>query len=175
MDWGFLNIFKKAEFNTLMFAAAVACWVLYFIHHDNDLYLGVALLCTIYCIVRFVVYLYNWINSKIQDNKNKEYAEELKKREAIDKRQQAQYVFDRLGVDIQNILKNVVKSGDKSSYPDVFILRGKPENSLMMQELQNYINRDRMLGGWVRINDNPDTYCVIINFPLNSIIEELLN
>ena len=35
MDWSFLDIFKKADFNTLMFSIAVTGWILFYIYPEN--------------------------------------------------------------------------------------------------------------------------------------------
>lgn len=174
MDWGFLNIFKKAEFNTLMFAAAVACWVLYFIHHDNDLYLGVALLCTIYCIVRLIVYIYKLSCAKAQDRKNRDYQNKIAEEKALDKKRQAQYVYDRQSAEAQQILCNIVKIGKKSVYSDVYILYDKLMYTSIITQLKMMRCSDRMLAGWISIDETADSYCIYINPPLNIVIEECL-
>ena len=56
MDWSFLDIFKKADFNTLMFSIAVTGWILFYIYPENIYMLTAAILCSIYSVARFVVF-----------------------------------------------------------------------------------------------------------------------
>lgn len=175
MEQWFFNILKNAEFNTLMIAAAATCWVLYSYFPYNEWYLGVALLCTLYCIARFVVYIYKLSCAKVQARREREYNKKLEEEKALDRRRQAQYVFDRLGVNIQNILKQVVKNGENSDYSDVYIIRNKYEYLLMIQQLNDYQFRDGLIGGWVSVDENPDAYCIYIKSPLNIIIEDCIN
>jgi hypothetical protein len=57
MDWGFLGIFKKADFNTLMFSIAITGWVMYYFRIDNYIF-GLACIASIYCIARFALFRY---------------------------------------------------------------------------------------------------------------------
>ena len=175
MDWSFLNIFKNAEFNTLMLAAAATCWVLYSYYPYNEWYLGVALLCTIYCIVRLIVYIYKLLSARAQARWDRDYKNKLDEEKALDKKQQAQYAFDRIGAETQSLLKRVVESGKKSSYSDVYILRNNVDTSMMIQKLRCYLYNDGLIGNWISIDENPDSYCVYIKYPLNVIIEDRIN
>lgn len=58
MDWEFLDIFKKAEFNTLMLSVAITGWILYFSVSMNIYILGAAILSSAYCVIRLIVYIY---------------------------------------------------------------------------------------------------------------------
>lgn len=57
MDWGFIDILKKAEFNSLMVALAITGWIMFYFQIDNLIF-GFASLASIYCIIRFVVFCY---------------------------------------------------------------------------------------------------------------------
>lgn len=175
MDWSFLNILKNAEFNTLMFAAAVTCWILHCCYPNNEWYFGVALLCTSYCFLRFFVYIYKLLCFKVQAKRTREYNKQMEDQKVLDNRRQAQYVFDRIGVETQNILKNIVKKGDVSSYSNVYILRSKFEYGIMIQHLSSYLYSDNLISDWVSIDETSDTYCVHIKYPLNDIIKDCIN
>lgn len=72
MDWGFINIFKKAEFNTLMLSIAIAGWIMnIWIIPDNVYVVGITIMASIYCVIRFVVFCYNYTSHK-QEQKAKE-------------------------------------------------------------------------------------------------------
>lgn len=60
MDWDVLNIFKKAEFNTLMLSVAITGWIMYYFQIENYIF-GLASLASIYFIIRFVVVCYKRI------------------------------------------------------------------------------------------------------------------
>lgn len=76
MDWEVLDIFKKAEFNTLMLSVAITGWILYFFVSVNIYILGAALLSSAYCIIRLIVHIYQCITIKC---KNKRYEAQKKK------------------------------------------------------------------------------------------------
>lgn len=38
MDWGFLDIFKKADFISLMFSAAITGWIMYYFQIDSFIF-----------------------------------------------------------------------------------------------------------------------------------------
>ena len=81
MDWGFLDIFKKAEFNTLMLSVAITGWILFIFAPMNIYILGAAILASAYCIIRLIVYTYQYFTFK---RENKRY-EAQKKKEKEDK------------------------------------------------------------------------------------------
>ena len=80
-----------------------------------------------------------------------------------------------MGVETQNILKKIVETGDVSSYSNVYILQKKPENWILIQNLNSYLYNDGLIGGWVSIDETSDTYCVHIKYPLNDIIKDCIN
>ena len=109
------------------------------------------------------------------NNLIKEYGKGDNYQKVLDNRRQAQYVFDRIGVETQNIIKNIVKKGDVSSYSNVYILRSKFEYGIMIQHLSSYLYSDNLISDWVSIDETSDTYCVHIKYPLNDIIKDCIN
>ena len=67
MEWDFLNVFKKAEFNTLMLSVSITGWILHILVFTNIYILGVAILSTAYCLIRLIVYLYQSITAKYEN------------------------------------------------------------------------------------------------------------
>lgn len=171
MDWGFLNIFKKADFNTLMIAASITGWVLHYYYPDNIWILGGALICTIYCLVRFVVYIYNLLVYKAQKEKNKQYEEELRKNKENAQRLHAKYVYDRMGIKGQQLLSEIIKKGKKTSVSGVYLIN-KYDNMMIMYQLNDILFSDDIAYSWVRSEETADSYCITLNWPLNEIIEE---
>ena len=96
MDWSFLNIFKKADFNTLMFSIAVTGWILLCIYPENIYILISAILCSIYCVARLVVFLFKSNQEKKIIEANRLYDEQQERKQIQEKRLQAQYVYDVL-------------------------------------------------------------------------------
>ena len=70
MNWDFLDILKKAHFNTLMFSAAITAWIFLYIYPENNYILGAAIFCSIYCLARLAVYIKNYYQKKIANIKN---------------------------------------------------------------------------------------------------------
>lgn len=120
MDWGFLDIFKKAEFNTLMLSVAITGWILYVLVSMNIYILGAAILSSAYCVIRLVVYSYQYFSVK---RANKRY-EAQKKREKEDKeteRKEARNIeisrmFNGLTEDNKKILAYVFLKGKKDEF-----------------------------------------------------------
>lgn len=170
MDWGFLNIFKKADFITLMVAASITGWVLHHYYPDNIWVLGGALICTIYCLVRFVVYIYNYLVYKAQIEKNKQYEEELRKNNEYAQRLQAKYVYDRIGIKGQQLLSEIIKKGKKTSVSGAYLINNS--DNMIMFQLNDILLRDEIAHSWVKAEETADSYCFILRWPLSEIVEE---
>ncbi len=67
MDWGLLDIFKKAEFNTLMLSVSITGWILYILVSMNIYIFGAALLSSAYCVIRLIVYFYQYASVKLHN------------------------------------------------------------------------------------------------------------
>ena len=171
MDWSFLNKFKKADFNTLMFSIAVTGWILFYKYPENIYILIAAILCSIYSVARFVVFLIksyqekkvtevNWLHDELQEKKK---IQEIKLH--------AQYIFDRLSKESKEVFFNIVKTATKSSYSDVYILQGVDSCSHTVLQLRNILYGDSMINSWVSMDENSENLCIYIKSPLNEIIE----
>ena len=172
MDWDFLNIFKKADFNILMIAASVMFWVLYILYPDNMYILGGAILCSVYCFLRFIIFIWDVVSSNNQYEEREEYNKRKEEIESINQRRNAQYVLDKQGEETQKILIEIVRKGRRSSFPDVYILDNYVDFCVISQ-LENKLYDDGDLHKWVNIERNSDTCSIIISSPLNKIIEEI--
>lgn len=171
MDWSFLNIFKKADFNTLMFAIAVTGWILLRIYPENIYILIAAILCSIYCVTRLVVYLFKSNQEKKIIEANRLYDEQQKKKQIQERRLQAQYVYDRLSEDSKKLFSDIVKRATKSSYCDAYILHNMNSCSPLTNQLRNILYGDNMINSWVRMEDSMECVSIYINYPLNEIVE----
>ena len=175
MDWSFLNIFKRADFNTLMFSLAVTGWILLYFHPDIIYFKIIALLCSIYCISRFIVHLYNAYQIRKVNKANAKYDQEQNVKRTHDRELQAQFVYDRLSRNDQELLQEVINKSEKSCYPDVYIIKDKLSNCMFISQVQMILFGDDMINSWISINESSDSYSIIIKSPLNSIIESKLN
>lgn len=171
MDWSFLDIFKKADFNTLMFSIALTGWILFYIYPENIYMLTAAILCTIYSVARFVVYLFKYYKRKQIIRANRLYYEKQERKQIKEKRLQAQYVYDRLSQESKELFSRIVKTAIKSSYSDVYILQGMNSCSQVVAQLSNILYGDNMINSWVSIDETSENVCIYIKSPLNEIIE----
>ena len=83
MSWEFLDIFKKADFNKLMFSLAVAGWIVFFspiLEQIKYYILGFSILASVYCLTGLVVYCHKQVKVKKEKKKQK------KNRELYDKK-----------------------------------------------------------------------------------------
>lgn len=171
MDWSFLNIFKRADFNTLMFSLAVTGWILLYFHPDIIYFKIIAILCSIYCISRFVVHLYEAYQISKVKKANAKYDQERNDKRVRDRELQAQFVYDRLGRNDQELLQELIRISEKSSYSDVYIIKDKLSNCMFISQVQMILYGDDMINNWIIINESTDSYSITINAPLNKIIE----
>ena len=171
MDWSFLNIFKKADFNTLMFSIAVTGWILLRIYPENIYILISAILCSIYCVARLVVFLFKSYQGKKTIEASRLYDKQQEEKKIRDKKLQAQYVYDRLSQESKELFSSIVKTATKSSYSDVYILQGMNSCSQVVAQLSNILYGDNMINSWVSIDETSENVCIYIKSPLNEIIE----
>lgn len=175
MDWSFLNIFKRADFNTLMFSLAVTGWIMLYNNPDIIYLKMITLLCSIYCISRFFVYLYNVYQVSKTNKANAKYHKEQNDKKARDRELQAQFVYDRLSLDNQKILQEIIRRGEKSCYSDVYIIKDKLSNCMFISQVRMILFSDNMINNWISIEESSDSYSIYIKLPLNSIIESRIN
>ena len=175
MDWSFLNIFKRADFNTLMFSLAIMGWIMFYLYPDIIYFIMIAIMCSVYCIARFVVHLYNVYHVSQINKENAKYDQELKDKRTHDRKLQAQFVYDRLSLDDQKRLQEIIRRSEKSCYSDVYIIKDKLSNCMFISEIQMILFNDDMINNWISINESSDSYSINIKSPLNSIIESQTN
>jgi hypothetical protein len=175
MDWSFLNIFKKADFNTLVFSLAVMGWIMLYFYPDIIYLKMIALLCSVYCISRFVVHLYHVYQISKTNKANAKYDKAQKDKRAHDRELQAQFVYDRLSLDDQKILQEIIRKGEKSCYSDVYIIKDKLSNCMFISQVQMILYSDDLINNWISINESSDSYSINIKSPLNSIVENRIN
>lgn len=175
MDWNFLSIFKKAEFNTLMFSLAVMGWILIIIYPYIIFFQIIAILCSVYCISRLVVHLYHVYQINQAKKADAKYEKDQKEKLTHDKELQAQFVYDRLSLDNQKILQEIIRRGEKSCYSDVYIIKDKLSNCMFISQVRMILFSDNMINNWISIEESSDSYSIYIKSPLNSIIESRIN
>ena len=175
MDWSFLNIFKKADFNTLMFSIAVTGWILLCIYPEIIYIRIAAILCSIYCVSRFVVFLFKSNQEKKIIKANRIHAELQERKKIQEKRQQAQYAYDRLSKESKELFSSIVKTATKSSYSDIYMLQDMNSCFEIISKLRTILHRDSVIESWVSIDERSENICIYIESPLNEIIETTNN
>ena len=172
MDWGFLSIFNKADFNTLILSCAIAGWTMICFWPCNMYLLGVSLLCTVYCILRIIVYFYKLYQAKLIRERNILYEQEQRKEKDALMLVDAKYAFDRLSVENQQLLYHITQKGIKSSYSDAYILKDKIEDFTIITRLQDLLYSDSLIVRWIEIDETNDSYSIYIKTPMNKIVEQ---
>ena len=141
MDWGFLDIFKKAEFNSLMVAVAITGWIMYYFHIDSFIF-GFACFASVYCITRFVVFCYQRfvrIRSIKKANKQEQLAkEEEEKRYEENRKIEISRMFAGLSDPNKFILASILINGKKDPYYDnVFHFQKYSKESMDLEIAQS--------------------------------------
>ncbi len=182
MDWGFLDIFKKAEFNTLMLSIAITGGIMYFCHIDSIIF-GLFSAASIYCLIRFVVYCYLTIVAHIA---TKNYQAQMKRdKELKDKanednrRIEISRMFEGLSDSNKFILASILINGEKDSFHyNVlhFPKYGKDASNIFIAQDISMIYRTGIGGGQYCINkrEYTDTISVTIDPILYEIIEKYI-
>lgn len=116
MDWDFLNIFKKAEFNTLVLSVSITCWILHIWIFTNIGILGGAILTSAYCIIRFIVFSYQYLSAKCE---KKKYENQKEK----DEKEKEKAQRDKTNVEISRMFMGL--SEDKKKRLTYILLNGK--------------------------------------------------
>ena len=170
MQWNFFNIFKKADFNTLMFSVAITGWIFYKYPELNYI-LVVTIFCSIYCFARLVVCLFNSFQDWRRTHTDRLYYKQQEEKKTLRTKLEAQYVYDMLSEDNKKLFYSIVKTAVKSGYSDVYILHGMDSCSPIVTQLRNYLYRDNLINSWVIIYESVDSVSVSIKAPLNEILE----
>lgn len=183
MDWDILNIFKKAEFNSLMLSIAAAGWILYYLGVFKEYSLIAALVASIYCVIRFVVCCYKNIVARIdaknyeaqqkREKEHKEKAYEEKRRIEISR------MFDGLSGSNKFVLASLLLKGDKDSY-NYNVLHypkyGNDSVNISTAQHISMINRTSYGSGdyCISTQDYTDTMTVTIDPILYGLIENYI-
>ena len=119
MEWGFLDIFKKAEFNSLMVAVAITGWIMYYFQIEKLIF-GLACFASIYCITRFVVFCYQRIvgvRSIKKSYKQEQLAKELNgKKYEEKKKMEINRMFNGLSDVNKFYLSSLILNGKTDPY-----------------------------------------------------------
>lgn len=182
MDWGFLDIFKKAEFNSLMVAVAISGWIMYYFQIESLIF-GLASLASIYCITRFVVFCYQRF-IKIRNIK-KVFKQELLAKEQKEKKYEENRkieisrMFAGLSDPNKFILASILLKGKEDEY-DYHILHFQKNSneSLYLDLAQSFtgIYRDRVGNGQACINlkEYEDSIAAAIDPYLYNLIKQYI-
>lgn len=182
MDWGFLDIFKKAEFNSLMLSIAISGGIMYYYHIDSIIF-GLFSVASIYCMIRFVVYCYVTIVAHIATKNyeaQKKRDKELKDKAYEDNRRiEISRMFEGLSDHNKFILTSILINGKKDSYYyNVlnFPKYGKDASNIFMAQDISMIYRTEIGGGQYCIHrkEYTDTICVTIDPILYEIIAKYI-
>lgn len=183
MDWGFLDIFKKADFNTLMLSVAIAGWILYCIGIYKEYSLIAALITSVYCVIRVIVYFYQRIMSNIEVEKyeaQKKRDKELKDKAYEDNRRiEISRMFEGLSDPNKFILASILINGKKDSFKyNVlhFPKYGNDASNIFLAQDISMIYRTEIGGGQYCIykKDYTDTISVTIDPILYEIISKYI-
>ena len=183
MDWGFLDILKKAEFNSLMLSIAITGGIMYYYHIDSIIF-GLFSFASIYCLIRFVVFCYERITSSRATKKyekQKKHDKEIQEKANEEKRRIEIYrMFEGLSDHNKFILASILINGKKDSfYSNVLIFPkyGKDASNIFIAQDISMIYRTGIGGGQYCISkkDYTDTVSVTIDPILYEIIAKYID
>ena len=180
MDWGFIDIFKRADFNSLMVAVAITGWIMYYFQIENIIF-GLACFASIYCITRFVVFCYQrFIGIR---NIKKAYKQELLAKEQKEKQYEENRkieisrMFDGLSDFNKYILASILLNGKEDVY-DHYILHfqkySKESMNLELAQSFTEIFRDWVGSGQtcIHLKEYEDSIAAIIDPYLYDLIKQ---
>ena len=180
MDWGFLDIFKRAEFNSLMVAVAITGWIMYYFQIDNLIF-GLACLASIYCITRLVVFCYQrFVGIR---NIKKAYEQELLAKEQKEKKYEENRkieisrMFAGLSDPNKFILASILLNGKEDVYDNhILHFQKYSKESMYLDLAQSFtgIFRDRLGSGQtcIYLKEYEDSIAAIIDPYLYDLIKQ---
>ena len=120
MDWGFLDIFKNANFNILMLSAAVTGWILYAFGIYEDISFAVAVFCSLYCIFAFVYFVFNRWQDELNRTQEEQRVLQQRRQEAEENDRRFRILvytmFNGLTEDNKKLLKLLVSQGKRDKF-----------------------------------------------------------
>lgn len=180
MDWGFLDIFKKAEFNSLMVALAITGWIMYYFQIDNIIF-GLASFSSIYCVTRFIVLCYQRfieIRNIKKAYKQEQLIKEQKEQQYEENRKiEISRMFVGLSDSHRFILASILLNGKEDKY-DNHILHFKKysKESMDLDWAQSITGIYRDWGGngqaCIRLKEYEDSVAAIIDPYLYELIKQ---
>lgn len=171
MDWGFLDIFKKAEFNSLMVALAITGWIMYYFQIDNLIF-GFACFASIYCIIRFVVFCYQSF-IRIRDIKKVYKQEQLAKEQKEKKYEENRKIeISRMFVGLSDsnkfILASILLNGKEDKYDNhILHFQKYSKESMDLDWAQSFTEIYRNWGGnaqaCIQLKEYEDSIAAVID------------
>lgn len=182
MDWGFIDIFKRAEFNSLMVAVAITGWIMYYFHIDSYIW-GFACLASVYCITRLVVFCYQRfvrIRSIKKVNKQEQLAKEQKEKQYEENRKiEISRMFDGLSDYNKFILTSILLNGKEDVYDNHILHFQKYSNeSINLDFAQSFTGIYRDWGGsgqtCIHLKEYENSIAAIIDPYLYDLIKQYI-
>ena len=179
MDWGFLEILKKGEFNTLMLSAAIVGWIFLYILPGNLYALAIAIGCSIYCLIRFVVFVYKSYNEnrttkKIKKKKKKEKERKIQENKEIwDK--SVNRMFNGLRPENKKILALIFLKGSKDPYNYNVLHFDKYSEMFGYVHQAQSISDINYYNHCIEIREYTDSISVTIDVTLYNLINQYIN
>lgn len=128
MEFNLGDILNSKNFNRLMFAAAIALGVGWFLMRDNYWLLIAFILTAAYSLITIAIFLFNHIKEAKYESETikRNHAEEIEKRGENYAR--AELIFQALSDENKTRLAKIVLKGEKvRAYSDCFIFRHNEE------------------------------------------------
>ena len=180
MDWGFLDILKKAEFNSLMVAVAITGWIMYYFQIENLIF-GLACFASIYCITRFVVFCYQRFirtrSFKKAYKKEQLIKEQEAKRYEENRKIEISRMFHGLLDSNKFILASIILKGEKDAhYENVYHFQKYTKESIDLETAQSIstIYRDWSGSGQacISLREYQDSIAATIDPYLHDLIKQ---
>lgn len=182
MDWGFLDIFKKADFNVLMVAAAGTAWILHFkVDTENVWFFAAAVLCSLYCAIKLIIKIYLFLSDIYKDNKDNETHELLQKQEneknVKELYAEALRIYTGLSDNSKAILQDIYVKGKQdplkahcrliSKLEFMLVIDAQHVAETFLSVLPISFGKQRI---WFELVEQPDSYLAIFDPYLHNII-----
>ena len=189
MDWGFLDIFKKADFNVLMVAAAITAWFLYYtVDSENVWFYAAALLCTFYCAFKLAIHIYKFLSGYYKYNKQmdkleeqqvkyeeqQKFQNEVRLKESID---EAMRIYVGLSDDNKEKLENIYVHGKPDPLKKYCRLISRADHMLILDAqmvADSFLNVLPFTFGtqkiWFELIEQPDSVLAVFDLQLHDII-----
>lgn len=155
------DLFKSPYLNRIIAALAIGFGITAYLRPEESWLLVVAIACAAYTLLGIIFWFVSYRKNKKLIKQRNEYMLKQEQEREANAVAEAEFIFERLSLVNQDILRSVVQYGEKSQVRNVRIFRDKQRCFNLISKLQTIYSSDGRLWDRISIEDTFDSTSVI--------------